>query len=267
MNKKTAIWIVVLSAVIICAIIVVWIRNYTPGYPEGVLYDRVTYTIDPQTVLASIDQGNTDVFLPAPPDPGGPWPTLWPPGSFTWNQKDYFKTTDALHQFVWKESLKDWNLIRASFDIDQCKDVFSGIDNADFSFYQRRTGLNDVHGFWIRPLYGVVHAGNEYSHDSGWTAKWKSIDLNKTKINSVDVALQVAEENGGKEARSVAKNECHISLLLAPDRFEYDILSHPFTHYGWGWSVIYWPNESNADPIFEITIDPYTGKYEIRPSQ
>ena len=155
------------------------------------------------------------------------------------------------------------SIIRAYFRINQCQDIFGRIDNASLSFYQRREGWNYVHGFWINPLYGYVEAGSEYSYLKGWAANWKSLELDKIKINSVETALLAAEENGGREARSSVKNECRITLLLAPDRLKYDFLSHPFTQYGWGWSVIYWPNESNADPIFEITIDPYTGKYEI----
>ena len=236
---------------------------YAPDYPEDVLNDKITYTIDPQTILASLDRGETDVFQPAPPEPEGAWPILWPSGSFVWGQENYLKIADALHQVVWKEALENWHLIRASFQISQCQDIFGRIDSANLSFFQREGDRNDVHGFWINPMQGNVTAGNQYSHRSGWTSKWETIDLGIIKINSVDAALLVAEENGGENARFEAKNECRISLLLAPDRLENEFLSDPFSRYGWGWSVIYWPNEANADPIFSITIDPYTGKYEI----
>jgi len=234
---------------------------YTPEYPEGVLFDSKVYLIDPQTILTSLDREGTRVFLSAPPEPEDGWPQLWPSGSFAWNQEDYLKIADALHQLIWNESLEDWHLIRADFDIDQCQDIWGRIDSARLSFYQRREGQIGVHGFRINPLHGYVEAGCEYSRYEGWATS--TIDLDHVKINNVNAALSVAEEDGGREARSSVKNECRVTLLLSPDRIEYDVLSHPFTRYGWGWSVIYWPNISNADPIFEITIDPYTGKHEI----
>lgn len=267
MNKKTVTWITVALLLVIGTAFVVWSRLYTPDYPEGVLYNKVTYTINPQTILTSLDRGETNVFLPAPLEPEGPWPILWPSGSFIWDQEDYMEVADTLHQFVWNESLGNWHLIRASFQINQCQDIFGKIDSASFSFFQRQEGWNTVHGFWINPMFGNVTAGNQYSQRMGWTANWETIDPDKIKVNSVDAALLAAEEHGGREARLLVKNECRITLLLAPDRLKYDFLAHPFTRYGWGWSVIYWPNESNADPIFEITVDPHTGNYEIPPRQ
>ena len=159
--------------------------------------------------------------------------------------------------------------IARSVGHDQCMNIFGRIEGASLSFYQRRESWNYVHDFWIMPSYGVVKAGDEYSHHSGYKAKWQSIDLNNAKINSVVSALQVAEQHGGSEARTLAKNECKISILLAPDRIKYDILSHPFTPYGWGWEILYWSNKPNRSPgpLFGINVDPYTGKYKVLRSE
>ncbi len=263
MNKNTLLGVVLALVLTIGSIIVVRSWLYAPDYPEDVLYDEVTYAINPQTILASLHRGETNVFQPAPREPEGGWPILWPFGSFVWSQENYLNVANALHLDVWKETLGNWHLIRASFQINQCEDIFGKIDGASFSFFQRQEGRNIVHGFWINPTFGIVTAGNQYSHRSGWTSHWEAIDLDKIKINSVDEALLVAEENGGERARFEAKNECRIILLLAPDRLENDFLSNPLSRYSWGWSVIYWPKEVNADPIFSITIDPYTGKYKV----
>lgn len=263
MNKILMTRIAVVLLLIIGIALVVWSRLYVPDYPEGVLYDKATYSIKPQTILTSLAQGKTDVFVPLTTEPEGSWPILWPSGSFVWSQKDYMAVANALHKLVWNESLENWHLIRASFQIDQCRDIFGRIDNANLSFFQRQEGSNNVHGFWISPMLGNVTAGDQYSQRSGWTADWDIIDLNKMKINNVDAALLVAERNGGEKVRLEAKNDCRINLLLAPDRFENDLLSHPFSRYSWGWSVIYWSNESNSDPLFSIVIDPYTGRYKI----
>ena len=265
MNKKFFVWI----AFIVLSIIgvITFYNIYTPNYPEGTLSDdRVTYKIDTQTIIASIDKGETNVFLPAPTEPEGEREILWPSGSFSWDQEDYLKVADALHQLVWDESLDNWQLIRAGFEISQCQSMDRRIDSAEFSFFQRQEGTNSVHGFWITPLYGIVHAGNETSRrSSGYTAKWKGIDLKNVKINNVNEALQIAEESGGRAVRAEVENECRISILLAPDRIKYDILSHPFTPYGWGWEIYYWSNNPNRSPgpLFGTIVDPYTAQYKV----
>ena len=262
MNKINTIRNLTLLFLIIGIAGFLWFRFfYSPNYPEGVLSESTTYLIKPDTILVSLDQGDNDVFMPTPSEPEVDWPQLWSPGIFSWDQKDYLKIANKLHQIVWKESLENWHLIRAYFRVDQCQDIFGKIDAANLSFYQNENALNHVHGFWINPLYGYVEAGDEYSHNGDWTAT--SINLDDVKINTVETALSIAEENGGKDVRSAMKNECRVTLLLAPDRLEYDFLSHPFTRYGWGWNVIYWSNESNSEPLFSIVIDPYTGGYKI----
>jgi hypothetical protein len=263
MNKKTIAWIAIALLLSIVVIFIGLRRFYIPDYPEGVLYDKVTYVIDPQTILTSLDRGETDVFLPAPPEPEGSWPIIWPPGSFVWNEQSFKKVADALHQLVWQEPLQNWQLIRASYQINQCQEIFGGIDSASLSFFQNEGGQNVVHGFWINPMYGNVTAGNQYSQRMGWS-HWETIDPDKMKISNVDAALLVAEENGGKEIRSSLKNKCKITLLLAPDRYKYNFLTHPLNRYGWGWNVIYWSNQSNSDPLFSIVIDPYTGGFKIQ---
>lgn len=267
MNKKAAVWFLISVALISMALAFVSRQLSAPDYPEDILYDKVIYAINPQTILASLERGESNIFQLSPPEPEGGWPVSWDPSSFSWNQGDYLIVTDALHLFIWKESLEDWHLIRASFQIDQCQDVSGKIDSANLSFFQRQGKFNIVHGFWINPMYGIVTAGNQYSHQDSWITKWKSIDLNKAKVNNVASALQLAEKSGGMEARFAVMNECKISLLLAPDRLEYGFFARPFNQCDWGWSVIYWSNKSDAEPIFSITIDPYSEEYETFPEK
>ena len=39
---------------------------------------------------------------------------------------------------------------------------------------------------------------------------------------------------------------------------KYNLLSHPFSLYDWGWDVDYWLSD-NSD--FGVNIDPYAGRY------
>jgi hypothetical protein len=257
MIKKFALWLVVILALSI-GIIVVW-NSYNTEFDEGVLYDTSIYTFDPKVILTSLDQGDVDLFKVSPSDSEANSPLLWPPATFSWNQEEYLKVADALHEFVWKEPLEDWHLIRAYFRILQCQDVSKAIDYVALSFYQRQGDSYVVHGMRIDPLHGTLIAGTNSYYYSG---KWVDIDLAHISVNEPYVALGMAESSGGREARSSAKNKCHVDIYFAPYVTEYNIITHPVNRFGWGWNVLY--EDDGLNSIFEMIIDPYTAKYAIK---
>jgi hypothetical protein len=61
--------------------------------------------------------------------------------------------------------------------------------------------------------------------------------------------LQIAEDNGGREARSRVENSCWIDAVLSP--YERNK----------GWNVFYYDNERHK--ILEIIIDDTTGENQI----
>ena len=73
-----------------------------------------SYEIDPNTILAALDRGETDIFTPIPAIENTPY-TPFPVGLYPWSQFDYLNLADALHKFVWKESLKGWRLYSMYF--------------------------------------------------------------------------------------------------------------------------------------------------------
>ena len=75
--------------------------------------------------------------------------------------------------------------------------------------------------------------------------RWYTVDLTSYKITADD-ALQVAEENGGKEARSRVKNDCRI-LIRTPNHENDD-----------RWDVSYYFGVN-----FEMLVDPYSGQYQF----
>ncbi len=235
---------------------------YIPEYPTEALDNEVVYSINPETILASIGQSETDMFQPAPILSNEDIPPKWSAGSFSFDQNDLLMIIDALHQFVWKESLKDWKLIRASFLLDQCQDMSAGFDYASMFFYQHmKDDYGDkylVHGLKVNLAAGEVSAGDR---TFDYTGNWKSLDLDKVKIHSADLALSTAEEYGGRTSRLEIPECSRIDIFLAHERFEHSFLSRPFDRYDYGWDVTYWSNAANL--IFEIVIDPYTGDYKI----
>lgn len=80
---------------------------------------------------------------------------------------------------------------------------------------------------------------------------WKYINLDKLKVTAEE-ALEIAENNGGQQARLTIKNRCRINLLLGP---------YPSPN----WWISYSQNIS-AKEIFEMKIDAYTGKFDVTES-
>jgi hypothetical protein len=214
---------------------------------EGALADRTVYTFNPYTILDSLDIENSDVFIPAPAEPDEGWPLIASPGTFKWDESDYLRVANALHQRVWGESLDNWKLIYADFDILQCTDIVDNVDDVAISFYRRENGLDNVHGFWLQPLKGIATAGYGYNSDIG-----KIINLDNMKVNNLNSALMISEDVGGHEVRTMMKeSDCYVSALFAPY-----VLPKYFNSYDWGWRIFYGQN-------FGMEIDPYTAKYKI----
>ena len=233
------------------------VYEFEREYPNRALDNAITYVIDPDTIFASLDRGETNAFLPLPANTATSVPS-WKPTSYFWDQQNYLKIADALHKFVWKESLEEWYLYSAHFRVFQCQDSFGGFDQAQFTFYSVDKNSYFVHEIWITPSDREVGAGNAIYKNNG---KWKQIDLKKVKVGNASEALSIAEENGGKEARFNNDNKCSIHILLDPFVYEYEFLPGLITRHDWGWNVEYAGESIN---IYEIAIDPNTGKFKVR---
>ena len=78
----------------------------------------------------------------------------------------------------------------------------------------------------------------------------KPIDLEQYRITA-DEALQIAERNGGHEARTAVGNDCEITAFSP-------------TVNGGGWEINYVNYPDNfVKSLYGIAIDPQTGKYEV----
>jgi hypothetical protein len=93
----------------------------------------------------------------------------------------------------------------------------------------------------IEPYFSWVRWGGGIYYPKPILHKWKSIDLSDASFTA-EKAVQVAEENGGKEARLREDNQCNISVDSEGDR---------------KWRVDYF----GAD--FEVLVDMRTGKVKI----
>ena len=210
------------------ALLLGWPSRKVPGYPIGGSDNTTAYTIDPHSIVVSLEHGETGLFKPALSESEEYRPSTWPPGSFAWNQEDLMKVAGALHQFVWKESLEERELYDATFWLSRKIGGESyGIDYAYLVFFQRQNDRYIVHDLTIDLLYGDVKAGESIYDDKGW----KGLNLNALSINNVDEVMSIADEAGGEKACSLVGDNCHLSISLGPSLQVYQFLFLPFFGY------------------------------------
>jgi hypothetical protein len=251
-NKSSAIALLILFGIALVISVAVTVyyayiitEHGTHLYPEGPAsyFNTGEYAINPKTILADLDQKNK-VFTPIITPVEVPLPT----GSFPWRQSDYLKIATQVHTLVWKESLENWKLYELHFDTG-CHDNPNGFDSGEATYFKpiEINGQQQytARGIGVYPLFRQVAWGGETTFPHYWLLDWNAYDLEKLKIRADD-ALEMAEKKGGKESRLKVNNTCSLSVNLLSD--------------GW-WHVKYF--DKGGMNIFSMTIDPYTGKYNI----
>ncbi|MBV6467587.1 MAG: hypothetical protein PGMFKBFP_02955 [Anaerolineales bacterium] len=200
------------------------------------------YRINPNTLLKSIKEKTSDAFvlLDSPPD------DLQSSWNSNWKQEDFLTIANALHEFVWNESLESWNLYKIDFRLT-CDKIGVGYYNAHFAYYKILTidgqKTRIVHEITIDPdSNSTIVLEKEYSPV---VMNWPAIEEKRIKI-SVDEAIRIAEYNGGFKARAEVNNSCYISIYLSPGAVEQK-----------KWTISY--QKSRSEKIFRIEINPYTG--------
>ena len=247
-NNKGVLFFILLIAGILClGIISVYsVSNvYNPNvYPKNGLSDFEPenigyYKINPETILASLNRGESNIFAPEIATLSAPMRNI----TFSWYQLDYLLITNALFQSVWKESFNSWSLLSMVFETT-CQDNPDGFESGDIHFFKESGEKNyTTREIIITPQYENVSWGGEREFPRPNSA-WKSIDLGQLKISAED-ALRIAEDNGGRSFRLDAKNKCNIGMILNMDAYD-------------GWKVDYQGYDGLSN--FVIQIDPYTGK-------
>lgn len=220
---------------------------YFTSYPQSGYYE-----IHPETILADLDQGKTDVFILASDDIFNREEPNY--DLIKWTQSDYLKIADALSQEVWHEplNLEEWGVLYI-WAYQDCMDDPHGFYSFDIVYFkesairswgrQYRTRLIE-----IVTWQGLIRWGDGNFSDAILPG-WDKADFEKFKITADD-AVAIAEKNGGSEFRKGEKNRCRIATWL---------LNYP-TVTGYtknSWRVDYdW-----AD--FSINIDPFSGKFKV----
>lgn len=220
-------------------------------YPRGLgdyYYNHGFFRIYPETLIESLDNGKSDAFFPETSnidEMGWRGPALYDK-PIQWDQLDYIKIIDALNRYVWKDNLNDWNVYSLYFYAD-CQNS-NGFWEGEIIYY--KTIFNNgrfeyiTRYVLIEPTYLDVAWGGGVNFPRP-PLGWKKINLSKLKILAND-ALRIAEENGGREVRLKARDDCRaISVRLQPES------GNP------GWVVDYGSSDYHD---FVLQIDPYTGE-------
>ena len=202
--------------------------------------DRGYFKIDPETILTSLAQGNSEVFAPLPENLNSVQSSS--NVSFSWTQSNFLEVASALVQRVWKDpmSMKDWSIYFILFQTD-CRDNINGFDFAAITYFKLTTmegrTVYVTRHIDVVPYDTVVRWGDGAWYPVPILQKWKSVNLAEARFTAED-ALQIAEKHGGKEARLNAENNCllqvdspqnsdyknwYLSYLIRPDFVNYAI--------------------------------------------
>ena len=208
--------------------------------------DSQDYRIDPDTLLERLEQGKTDIFTPLTATQAAVPSTPGPP--VRWSQADYERIVQALFRIVFQESLENWKLVDIVLDVD-CANVDRGTyTDAQFRFFKiihtRQEESKIERNILILPLKRLVSWD-----DQEWYPKvtdWTPLNLAQFKI-SAEEALQIAEKNGGSEARGAVENACTITTAAGLVRLK-------------GWNTFYTPSDNNLKTLFDVDIDPVSGE-------
>jgi hypothetical protein len=241
MFKKIILVILPLFLIIgICLVSTYFLLRFFIDKEERIHINGGFYSINPDTILEDFSQGKTDVFTPQEDLPDEKSREY-----VQWKLADYDLIAQVLHELAWEEPLEEWKMSLISFDWD-CEYIDKGPQGAHFRYFKveklRERKSRFVSELFVNPLENMVNV-SMWEHYPRLCC-WDVIDLAKLGV-SADEALDIAEKNGGAEARAAVGNICQIHVVLNP--------ASP--RYG-GWNVRY----SYLGTIDQYIIDPKTGE-------
>lgn len=204
------------------------------------------YTIDSSTLLESINQDGKDAFTLKTAIPNVyPSPSVVP---VQWNQSDYLTIAQVFYSVGWQDNLKDWELKNLFFGL-KCSEITYGPQSAGFNYFKTEEKQDRV----IRVLRHLFIAANdniailseiEYFPE---ITKWTSIKL-PPKTIPVEIAVQIADQNGGAQFRERIENNCSIYAEIS------------YGNYGEIWVISYSGLANQKNELFRLEINANTGE-------
>ena len=242
----------IITFILVCMVafgILVLLASWADRREEKTNNFNQLYSIEPESLLDDIEKGKIDVFVPINEEP--PWPSPDQQIPVPWTQKDYFRIVNAAFEFVWNDTITDWQLNNMSFNLD-CAKYNIGFQAGIFKFFKNeeinRNKIRIERIVNIDPRDKTVYVGeNQYSPRLD---NWSSIDLKHNQLSAEEI-LRIADNAGGKTNRLSTDNGCNISLFLAPG-----------SAYK-GWWIRYSRSDDNSATLFQAEINPSTGEIHL----
>lgn len=205
------------------------------------------YKINPETILVSLNNGNTDVFQPLLVDPNEIEEDVTDM-SISWTQTDFMRIFSALSKVVWDDSMDPdvWSI----YDIDfsgGCEKDICDLDFAQIVYFKESENSYTTRIMDIQPYFGLVRWGDGASYSQPIIHKWKSVDLAMSRITAED-ALKISEKNGGRETRMKVSEHCVVFIG-----------SSRFNHTNWAISYV----AINPSLHNKYTVDLNTGESKV----
>ena len=221
---------------------------------ENLISEKEQYfTFDPITSMKAINQGNEkSLFVLRAPFANQDEMWLLPEEKTVyWEQDDYFRIAQVLNEDIGNGLSKGLN-VQMFFLENDCMDTGLGFTRGNFTFFKvdqsDKQGTRTVITIDIQPWRKIIRTYKAVY--SPIVENWGRLDLQKIKV-SARQALDIAEKNGGSDARGRVANKCLVSVSMFARDSEYD-----------GWDVRYTTSDekSGINTIYEVYVDPQNGK-------
>lgn len=216
------------------------------------------YSINPVMLMSAIYQGEKEnLFVQRTPfaDQSEMW-LLPEEKSLYWEQDDYFQIAQVLNEYIGNGSLEDWK-IKMIYLESGCTNIGFGFTRGSLRFFRVdrsfMQGTRTVLTMDMLPWRKIIRTYEALY--SPILENWESLDLQKIKISSKQ-AVDVAEKNGGSDARTKVENKCSVIVSMIAPGSVYD-----------GWTVRYKTSDENSEfnTIYEVLVDPQDGKFQVVP--
>lgn len=225
------------------------VRRYPDVFTANTDFQKTgSYTIDSETILKSLANGQRDIFVPFAAAPEAPVSQ----NKLMWRQVDYLQVANAVFELQWREPASTWNLFRMLLD-SEC-DIPIGFSHVIITYFKafwvQQTLIYKARQVEIWPQYSRVDWGGDLYSYPHPIFGWQKIDLQKLKFTADD-ALRMAEANGGEAERLAEHKRCELYLVL---------------YGGEQWNVYYELLATGLNSL-HISVDPYTGSVHKYGSQ
>lgn len=210
------------------------------------------YDISTATILDELAHGNINVFVLRESPLFFGDKTILPP--ISWTQKDFLLVADGLNQTIRGETLKVWQLYDMDYRVLECANAPFGIQEARLDYFAIVTKTEEGRDivnfitFEIFPRYENVIYSESVKSIFGFFS-WEKIDITKITIPA-DVALNVAENGGGRVFRESINNNCEIDITLNQSFWKSE------------WQIEYWAFPPNSSKKVFL-VDAQSGEVSI----